>query len=240
MSDPVLTPMTDHFFRIDLGFGQCWLWRDKNEVTLVDCGPPGCAPTITTALTQLGLGTSAVARLILTHHHLDHIGSAAEIRAWGAQVLAHPADAPVIQGDIAAPPPPLLPAEEPMWAQIPHDVTAPPCPVDRELRHGDAVTMGDGAVVIHGPGHTPGSIALHLPEHRVLFTGDTIANLTGTPILGPFNIDRAAAAASFRALADLDSDIACFGHGDPLTADSGQRLRVLTDLGPFSDNTSDT
>ena len=120
-----------------------------------------------------------------------------------------------------------------MWAQIPHDTSPPPCPIDQELRHGDTLAMGTGAVVVHCPGHTPGSIALHLPAQRVLFTGDTIANLTGTPILGPFNLDHTAAAASFHALASLDTDIACFGHGEPLT-NAGQQLRNLDDLGPFT------
>lgn len=40
------------------------------------------------------------------------------------------------------------------------------------------------------PGHTAGSVALHLPSHGVLFTGDTIAEGDGQALLGPFNVDR--------------------------------------------------
>ncbi len=43
---------------------------------------------------------------------------------------------------------------------------------------------------------------------------------------GVFNTDRARAAASFRRLADLDTDIACFGHGEPLTRDAALQLRT--------------
>src|SRR5690242_4249640 len=52
-------------------------------------------------------------------------------------------------------------------------------------------------------GHTEGSIAIHLPSHGVLFTGDTIANV-GTVMLGAFNQNRARTVASFRRLAELD------------------------------------
>jgi glyoxylase-like metal-dependent hydrolase (beta-lactamase superfamily II) len=54
-------------------------------------------------------------------------------------------------------------------------VPAPPCPVDREVRDGEVLAFGGGAHVVHTPGHTDGSIALHLPGPRVLFTGDTVA-----------------------------------------------------------------
>ena len=37
--------------------------------------------------------------------------------------------------------------------------------------------FGGGARVVHGPGHA-GSIGLHLPGPRVLFTGDTVAEAT--------------------------------------------------------------
>ena len=70
---------------------------------------------------------------------------------------------------------------------------------------------------------TEGSIAVYLPEHRVLFTGDTIANV-GTVMLGTFNQDRARTVESFRRLAALNVETACFGHGEPITSGAGRLL----------------
>jgi len=76
-------------------------------------------------------------------------------------------------------------------------------------------------------GHTHGSIALHLPSHGVLFTGDVVAAspVDGAVILGVFNLDRSRAVASFRRLAALETEVACFGHGDPVTQRAGAVLR---------------
>jgi glyoxylase-like metal-dependent hydrolase (beta-lactamase superfamily II) len=229
-----VTQLTEQLWRVEPAFGQCWIWRDGDEVTLIDSGPPGSAPVIAAALADLGLGTSAVARLVLTHFHVDHAGSANDVRGWGAEVLAHRGDAPVVRGAEPEPQPPLLPSEEELFAQVGGGASAPPCPVDRELDGGAELPFGGGAVVVHGPGHTPGSIGLHLPAAGVLFTGDTVAEFGGGLILGPFNLDRQAAAASFRLLASLDADIACFGHGEPVVGGAGERLRAVEDLGPFA------
>ena len=64
-----------------------------------------------------------------------------------------------------------------------------------ELHDGDVLDFCGGAEVLAIPGHTEGSIAIHLPQHGVLFTGDTIANV-GTVMLGTFNQDRARTVAS--------------------------------------------
>ena len=128
----------------------------------------------------------------------------------------------------------MLPAEEQLFAQVGGGASAPPCTVDRELADGDELPVGGGAMVVHGPGHTPGSVGVHLPAARVLFTGDTVAEHGGAIILGPFNLDRARAAESFRQLAALDAEVACFGHGEPITSGAGERLRATTDLGPFA------
>ena len=78
------------------------------------------------------------------------------------------------------------------------------------------------------PGHTDGSVALHLPADGVLFTGDLIAEWNGEPIPGPFNVDPDTAVRSSRRLAALpDVDIACFGHGEPLVGQARDRLRRL-------------
>ena len=94
----------------------------------------------------------------------------------------------------------------------------------RDLHDGDELDFGGGAEILAIPGHTEGSIAIHLPRHGVLFTGDTIANV-GTVMLGTFNQDRAQTVASFRRLAELDVETACFGHGEPITAAARTRIR---------------
>lgn len=78
--------------------------------------------------------------------------------------------------------------------------------------------------MIATPGHTDGSIALHLPGRGVLFTGDVVAHLQGQLILGPFNTDRARAAASARRLAGLELDAVCFGHGEALLGPATELL----------------
>jgi glyoxylase-like metal-dependent hydrolase (beta-lactamase superfamily II) len=117
-----------------------------------------------------------------------------------------------------------IPIHQQVAAGLPE--VADPVPVDRELHDGDVLDFGGGARVLSIPGHTRGSIAIHLPEHGVLLTGDTIANV-GTLMLGTFNQDRAGTVASFRRLAELDVETACFGHGEPILSGAGTRLREV-------------
>ena len=51
---------------------------------------------------------------------------------------------------------------------------AEPVPVDGTLHEGDRLDLLGGATVVHVPGHTPGSIALHFPPQRLLICGDII------------------------------------------------------------------
>jgi glyoxylase-like metal-dependent hydrolase (beta-lactamase superfamily II) len=88
--------------------------------------------------------------------------------------------------------------------------------VDFHLRHGDLLPWSKPAKVIAAPGHTPGSVAALFPADRVLVAGDAIASHDGQPMLGVFNSDPPIAMASFRRLASLDAEIACFGHGEPI------------------------
>jgi len=169
--------------------------------------------------------------LTLTHFHGDHADSAAEIAAWGnVQVCAHHADAPFLRGAALGPPPDLADWERPIFDQVSRHLPAtPPAPVriDRELDDGDELVFGGGAVAVAVPGHTPGSTGFYLPGPRVLFAGDTAARGPGGQLMpGVFNTDRARAAVSFRRLTGLDTDIACFGHGEPVTRDAAAQLQA--------------
>jgi glyoxylase-like metal-dependent hydrolase (beta-lactamase superfamily II) len=143
-------------------------------------------------------------------------------------VLAGAGDAAVIRGDAEMAPPVFEDWEVPIHQRVSANLpeTAPPVPVDRELAEGDVLDFGGGAEILAIPGHTEGSIAIHLPRHGVLFTGDTIANV-GTLMLGAFNQNRAQTVASFRRLAALDVETACFGHGEPITSGAGDRIREV-------------
>jgi glyoxylase-like metal-dependent hydrolase (beta-lactamase superfamily II) len=203
---------------------QLYAWRDGDSVTLVDTGAPGADAEILTALPDLE-------RIVLTHGHVDHTGSAAALHdATGAPVLAGAGDAAVIRGEAAMPPPVFEDWERPIHERVSADLpdVAPPVTTLRELHDGDVLDFCGGAEVLAIPGHTEGSIAIHLARHRVLFTGDTIANV-GTVMLGTFNQDRTRAVASFQRLATLDVEAACFGHGEPIASGAGARIREIAE-----------
>lgn len=200
-------------------------------MTLIDTSLPGSAPRVAEAIRATGHRPADLRRLVLTHFHDDHVGAAAEIAGWGrVEVLAHGADAPFIRTGKQGPPPDLADWERPIYQQVMSQLPAQPVMpsrVDREIQDGEVLGFGDGAVVMPAPGHTPGSIAIHLPRHRVLFTGDAVARRPdGQVICGVFNVNRAQAAASLRRLAVLDTEIACFGHGEPVTRSAAAELRA--------------
>ncbi|MFD3539229.1 MBL fold metallo-hydrolase [Streptomyces sp. NPDC058662] len=220
----VVEVLPDRLHMLRFPIGQAYLWRDGAALTLVDAGNSESAPRIEAAIRSLGLRPERLERIVLTHCHGDHTGAAGELAArWGARVLAHRLDAPVVRGEVPVPEPVLLDWELPLYAHALTVPAAPPTRVDQELEDGDALDFGDGAYVVHAPGHTDGSIGVHLPRHGVLFTGDCVAAV-GPLMLGVFNVDRARAIESFRRLAALTPSTACFGHGDPLTTDTAAAL----------------
>lgn len=224
------TELLPNLYLLTPGGWQVYLWRDEDGVTLIDAGAAGSGPDLRAALAELGLATMDVDRLVLTHFHDDHAGGAAEVAGWGdVEVLAHVQDAPIICGEQTGPAPHFTDAERELHARVAHALPpAPPCRVDRELVDGEILDIAGGALVVATPGHTDGSMALLLQRPRVLFTGDTVAEHQGQIVLGPFNVDRDRAVVSFRALAELDTDVACFGHGQPIVGSASAALAAAS------------
>lgn len=208
-----------------------YLWITSGTVTLVDTGLPGQEEAIAESLRELGLHRGDVRRVVLTHWHADHSGSAAAVAAWGdVEVCAGRGDAAVVRGDAAGQAPLLTDAERPVYEQMSAtQPPAPPCPVHRELDDGDAVDPAGDAVVVGTPGHTAGSVAVHFPRLGVVLTGDTAAQLDEQVVLAPFHVDRAVARASLRRLAGLEVEAAGFGHGSPCLSGAARAMALAPD-----------
>src|SRR5712672_2817295 len=86
----VPTAITDtvHFVHTDL---VNWtLVTDGNGVILIDAGFPGSRDDVLASLRQLGLGVDDLRAILLTHAHIDHLGSAIWFaKTHGTPVYCH-------------------------------------------------------------------------------------------------------------------------------------------------------
>lgn len=147
-----------------------------------------------------------VLELLHTHGHPDHTYATAAVRgATGAPVAIHRLDAYRLSENAGA-------FSE--FGLSGH----PPLEADRLFDEGDERSLADlRIVVLHTPGHTEGSVCFHLPDERVLFSGDTL--FAGS--LGRFDQpggDPEAIVRSLQRLAGLPPETRVHpGHGEPTT-----------------------
>lgn len=138
----------------------CWIVSDGAGGPLVVIDPAGEEETLIAEIRG-----RAVAAVVLTHGHFDHLGAAsALLAATGAPLMVHEQDAGVVTSAVAN-----------GGAVFGFDMVAPE--PDRRLRDGDVVEAGTlRLTVLHSPGHTPGCICLYAegPEVPHLFSGDTL------------------------------------------------------------------
>ncbi len=212
--------------------GRAYLYQEADRLTLIDTGLAGSAERIFGAIERLGRRPEDLRQIVITHYHSDHTGSLAEVvERTDAQVLAHALDAPVVRGEQPEAAPRLSKIEEQFFEALTKDVPpAPPSRVDREVVDGDEIDLDGGAKVVHVPGHTAGSIAIYLPKRRILFSGDAVErDLDGRVIVGVFDVDPDEARRSFLKVAELDFEVACFGHGEPMDRGASLAFRRLAD-----------
>ena len=98
------------------------------------------------------------------------------------------------------------------------DSPGAPVPVDYHLNDGDLIPFGDDISVVHLPGHTAGSIALHLPSKKIIIVGDALQYKFGWRLSPPapgVTQQPEEAIRSLTKLLTLDFDTICFSHFPP-------------------------
>lgn len=134
------------------------IWLGGEEGVVVDPAPLDTAgqEQLVRWLTAGGRRPTAI---WLTHHHMDHVGAAAEFSTrWEVPVLAHPATRAAVAGHLAT---------------------------HGDLLDGDRVELGSVSIdVLHTPGHARGHLAFREPKTRTVIAGDLLAG-QGTIVIDP-------------------------------------------------------
>ena len=90
--------ITPRLWHLKLGMVNSYLLEVEDGLLLVDAGWPNKADQIFAAVRESGHNPTDIKHLALTHGHIDHAGSAAEVlRRTGARVYAHAADLELIK-----------------------------------------------------------------------------------------------------------------------------------------------
>lgn len=101
--------------------------------------------------------------------------------------------------------------------------------IDEELRAGERVGPFE---IVPAPGKSPGEVALHWAERRILLVGDAcVGKPPGECALLPDVVidDKTRLAASLRALSALDFDALLLGDGAPILEGGRAALRRLVE-----------
>lgn len=172
-----------------------------SELVMIDAGAGGSSRILQKNMEALGLNPKSISTMILTHCHIDHIGSAPWFRdQFGCRIVMHDLDADAVeQGD------PVMTAAN--W----YETTFPPTRVDRRLTGAhEIIRFGEQELhCLHTPGHTPGSLAVYLDRagKRILFGQDIHG-----PFMSSFRSSIEDWKKSMESLIALQADILCEGH----------------------------
>ncbi len=79
--------MSVDIITISLGFDQCYVLKGEG-IVVVDSGEPQKGTVFERTLEKKGISFQDVKLVTLTHGHLDHVGSASEIKSLTGAVLA--------------------------------------------------------------------------------------------------------------------------------------------------------
>lgn len=227
-----VTQVADGVHLASTGLVNWILAEEDGQVTMVDAGYPGDAARVRASLDRIGRSLDDVAAVLVTHAHVDHIGSI----EWcglsapvftGADEVPHAKREYLQQAgelDVALRawnPRVLLWSARILAVGATQDVAVPEITA---CATGTPLDLPGRPVAVPTPGHTTGHTAYHFAGAGAVATGDAL--VTGHPVTGVrrphllpdfFTHDPEQADKTLDDLAALDAGIVLPGHGNAWT-----------------------
>ena len=215
-----------------------YLLHDDAGDTLVDCGISTAelepCDALLGGLAAAGSALERIARLVVTHAHIDHFGIAGEVtRRSGGELWMHRAaeldlakyadpdeavdNRALMLADHGLYGPELTESSEGLrdWLPVMPSIGKP----DRTLDGGERFTAGGREwEVLHTPGHSPGHVCLWSAAERLLCSGDHLLQVASPPVTFERGFERDPMGSyldSLERVAALEPELVLPGHGTP-------------------------
>ncbi len=207
-------------------FSNCYLVRESDGFTLVDATLPNCGKQIVEAARSFD---GSIRRIVLTHAHMDHIGSLDQLHhlLGKVEVAIAEREAPFLHKDLS------LRSGEPQQKPKGGFSGASTQPT-RTLTEGE---LYGSLRCIATPGHTPGHMSFLDERNSTLFTGDALTSVGGLhtlckpawyfPLSKGGTWDCGLADASARKLLEYQPNCIATGHGRLIDHGTEELARIL-------------
>jgi glyoxylase-like metal-dependent hydrolase (beta-lactamase superfamily II) len=223
-----LTRITDTVYFVQTDLVNWTLVADDDGVILIDAGYPGSREEVLDSVRELGFAPEDVRAILLTHAHVDHLGSAIWFaKTHGTPVYTHAAEVGHAKRQYleqASPVDVLARAWNPRYLAwslalvrkggLTHEGIPTAAAFDEKVASG----LPGTPIAVPTPGHTGGHCSYLVDGVLVagdaLITGHPVSARRGPQLLpGLFNHDQAGCVRSLAALGMLDTEVLLPGHG---------------------------